>query len=200
VARKKPEAEPAVTPEKEETPMSTIVVQGSALPVSTRYAEGHVLTAIEAGVLNQTLFENMRNNFASKIKAARTALGLGDDDILDTSIPYSTTAGEGEAAVTTEHKSIDEQWAEHSEAYQFGVRRVGGGTGKRVGNPYEREALRLAKAAVEKKVREKYGKLNAVPKETLDALIEQHSKSEAVVAKAKENVDALGDIDLGIEV
>lgn len=199
MARSKTKAEPAEIP-KELSNMTSIVVQGSSLPVEARYVEGHPLTAIEAGVLNQTLFENMRNNFAPKIKAARAALGVGDDEVLDTSLPYTTTAGKGEAAVTTEHKSIDEQWAEHTAAYQFGVRRVGGGTGRRVGDPYEREAIRLATASVHSKVKEKYGKLNAIPKETMEGLIEQYSKNEAIIAKAKENVDALGAIDLGIEV
>lgn len=46
----------------------TITIAGNPFTVSPRYAEGHVLTANEANALNQTFFENLRNNFAGKAK------------------------------------------------------------------------------------------------------------------------------------
>lgn len=46
----------------------TITISGKAFNVEPRYAEGHVLTANEASALNQTYFENLRNNFAGKAK------------------------------------------------------------------------------------------------------------------------------------
>lgn len=46
----------------------TLTIAGTAYSVEPRYAEGHVLTANEASALNQTYFENLRNNFASKAK------------------------------------------------------------------------------------------------------------------------------------
>ena len=48
--------------------MNTITIAGKPFNVAPRYAEGHVLTANEASALNQTYFENLRNNFASKAK------------------------------------------------------------------------------------------------------------------------------------
>lgn len=46
----------------------TITISGKPFTVQPRYAEGHVLTANEAAALNQTFFENLRNNFAGKAK------------------------------------------------------------------------------------------------------------------------------------
>lgn len=46
----------------------TITIAGKSFDVEPRYAEGHVLTANEASALNQTYFENLRNNFAGKAK------------------------------------------------------------------------------------------------------------------------------------
>lgn len=48
--------------------MSTITIAGKPFEVEPRYAEGHTLTANEASALNQTYFENLRNNFATRAK------------------------------------------------------------------------------------------------------------------------------------
>jgi len=45
-----------------------ITIAGKPYNVEPRYAEGHVINANEASALNQTLFENLRNNFAAKAK------------------------------------------------------------------------------------------------------------------------------------
>jgi len=46
----------------------TITIAGKPFNVEPRYSEGSVLTANEASALNQTFFENLRNNFATKAK------------------------------------------------------------------------------------------------------------------------------------
>ena len=48
--------------------MQTITIAGKPFTVAPRYAAGHVLTENEAQALNQTYFENLRNNFATKAK------------------------------------------------------------------------------------------------------------------------------------
>ncbi len=53
----------------------SITIAGTQFAVEPRYAEGHVLTANEASALNQTYFENLRNNFASQAKE-----GKGQDE------------------------------------------------------------------------------------------------------------------------
>src|SRR5262245_37189099 len=45
-----------------------ITIVGVQFTLPVRYAEGHVLTAVEAGALNQAYFESIRNNLASKVK------------------------------------------------------------------------------------------------------------------------------------
>jgi hypothetical protein len=52
----------------DETVKNKLTIAGKTYEVSPRYAEGHVLTANEASTLNQTLYENLRNNFAGKVK------------------------------------------------------------------------------------------------------------------------------------
>lgn len=49
-----------------------ITIAGTAFAVTPRYAEGHTLNANEASALNQTFFENLRNNFAAKAKEGAT--------------------------------------------------------------------------------------------------------------------------------
>jgi ribosomal protein L16 Arg81 hydroxylase len=48
--------------------MQTITISGKQFNVAPRYAAGHTLTENEAQALNQTMFENLRNNFATKAK------------------------------------------------------------------------------------------------------------------------------------
>lgn len=52
--------------------MQTVTISGKPYQVAPRYTEGHTLTANEASALNQTYFENIRNNFAGKAKEGAT--------------------------------------------------------------------------------------------------------------------------------
>ena len=54
-----------------ETPRREITISGVVLKVVSPYTEGHQLTAEEAHVLNQTLAENLRNNFATRVKEVK---------------------------------------------------------------------------------------------------------------------------------
>lgn len=54
----------------------TITIAEKSFEVTPRYAEGHTLTANEASALNQTYFENLRNNFAKKAKDGGTQADL----------------------------------------------------------------------------------------------------------------------------
>jgi hypothetical protein len=56
--------------------MQNLTISGKTFQVAPRYAEGHVLTANEASTLNQTFFENIRNNFAQKAKDGGTQAEL----------------------------------------------------------------------------------------------------------------------------
>ena len=60
---------------------STITIAGHAFQAPIKYAEGDTLEANEAGALNQTYHENLRNNFAKRVQEALDANGgsLPDD-------------------------------------------------------------------------------------------------------------------------
>lgn len=95
-----------------------ITIASHSFTVPVRYEEGHELTAGEASALNQTYHENLRNNFAKKVKDA------GDSPDL--------------AALQAE---LDAYAAE----YQFGVRAAGVGVTR---DPVLSEAMRIARKMV----------------------------------------------------
>lgn len=96
--------------------MEQITIAGHSFNVPVRYEEGHELTAGEASALNQTYHENLRNNFAKKVKDAGASADL--------------------AALQSE---LDVYAGE----YAFGVRSGGGGGVSR--DPVMSEAMRMAK-------------------------------------------------------
>jgi hypothetical protein len=57
-----------------------ITVQGIVFVAPAPYHEGYVLGSAEASVLNQTLAENLRNNFAPRMKKSETPLDQDDFD------------------------------------------------------------------------------------------------------------------------
>ena len=103
--------------------MEQITIAGKIFSAPLRYEEGHELNANEAAALNQTYHENLRNNFANKVKEAAEN---GDYDQI----------------------AMQRQFAEYAEAYQFGLR-IGGGA---VRDPVMSEALRMAKIRVKEKL------------------------------------------------
>ena len=59
---------------------NTITIQGESFSVDMPYSEGHVCTSTQAGALNQTRAENLRNNFASSVKKAAAAADEAGED------------------------------------------------------------------------------------------------------------------------
>jgi hypothetical protein len=111
----------------EET-MEQITIAGHSFNVPVRYEEGHELTAGEASALNQTYHENLRNNFAKKVKDAGAAADL--------------------AALQAELDA-------YAEAYAFGVRTAGTGVSR---DPVMSEAMRIAVKQIKDLIRSKGGK------------------------------------------
>lgn len=103
-----------------------ITIQGHSFRVPIRYAAGHVLLANEASALNQTLHENLRNNFAKKV-ADGVEAGVG---------------------LETLQAQLDDYAAE----YNFGVRT---GTGGFRGDPVMTLAMNAARELVRKAVKAK---------------------------------------------
>ena len=136
-----------------ETPKKEITIKGENFTVPAPYSEGHTLTEAEANVLNQTLAENLRNNFAGVVTSAKeeaekngTELDLG---------------------------ALQGQLEEYITEYEFGARRSSGpalnqtdkiaismareqvkkalvNAGKNVKDYSAEQITELAKAAVEK--------------------------------------------------
>lgn len=113
-----------------QTPRKEITIKEVVLKVISPFTEGMVLTAEQANVLNQTLAENLRNNFAPVVSQAKEASGGADKvNVAD----------------------LQNQLNDYTKEYAFGARRQAGVAV----NPVERIALGLAKDAVKKGLKKK---------------------------------------------
>lgn len=153
--------------QQESTMSEQITIQGFEFDVPSPFAEGHVLTAGQASALNQVFHENIRNNFAGKIKKKKEANETLDAAVLQTEV----TA--------------------YAESYEFGVR-TSGGT-RAVADPVKREALNLAKETLKAALRSKGKSLKEVGGvEWLNEKAEELVKTRPVfMEQAKERVASL---------
>lgn len=126
-----------------------ITVKGVSLSVPAPFGEGHVLKANEANVLNQTLAENLRNNFASTVADAIEKNG-GSLEGLDV-------------------KALQASMDAYVETYEFGARRSGGGGAPKL-EPRVRIALSIAKDKVKEAIRAKGLKVGDFDAEKITAL------------------------------
>jgi septin family protein len=102
--------------------------------VLARYQIGTTLTTEgEVSTIRQTLTENLRNNFASKVKNAANGGELTDEQL----------------------GALQNEFNEYAEKYQFGVRQAG--APRVVRDPIEREARKLAADNIKKAYFTKYG-------------------------------------------
>jgi len=129
----------------------TISIGDVTFPVPTPYTEGHTCNAVEASVLNQTLSQNLRNNFAPHVKKAQdTAAANGQDLDLE---------------------ALREKFASYAEQYVFSERRAGRGPI----DPVEREALKMAKESIRAACAREGISLKA---EETDSLANQHLRGQ----------------------
>ena len=165
------------------TPRKEITIQKIAFSVIAPFVEGHPLTENEANVLNQTLAENIRNNYASVVKRAIEEAG-GDAGAIDI-------------------KALQKNLETYMGEYEFGVRRSGGG-GARAMDPVERKAMELARAKIREFLKEKGYKISDVPGAKISELARKLlEKTPAITEEAKRQVeasrevaaDAIGDLD-----
>jgi len=149
--------------------MDTIVIQGIEFDVESPYSAGHALTEGEASAMNQLRHENLRNNFAKAVKAAKEKV-------------------EAEGGVIDQialQSALDEYAAE----YAFGVR--SSGAPRTSVDPVTREALSLAREAIRTAAKAKGLKLDKEKVEELaTGLIEKNpvfrSTAEQRIAQKKE--------------
>ena len=149
-----------------ETPRTDITIATKVFSVPQPYAEGHVLSSGEASALNQTYAENLRNNFAKKVKEAVDA-GTFDEDM------------------------IQSQLSDYATEYEFGVR-VGG---TRSSDPVGSEALSIMKEQVRLALQRSGKKLKdyttaQISGEAKRLLALGDANAEAVTALAKQRVES----------
>lgn len=134
---------------------TTIKIQGILFPATPRYAEGHPLTAQEALVLNQTLFENLRNNFASHIRKALDAKREGQPEDFT---PEFTA---------DELNDLQVKFGEYASAYSFSAPRAP----RTPVDPLQREMRAIAKDRVMAALAKKNISVRALPEGKMDEYI-----------------------------
>lgn len=142
-----------------------ITIQGQTFKVPIRYSAGHTLTEGEAGALNQTYHENLRNNFANKVRDGVEA-GTGLD-------------------------VLQQQLDDYANDYQFGVRTGGGGFR---GDPVMTLAMNIAREMVRQAIKSKGLDQEEWPAsrvtQAAKALIDSQGEDGKIVATARKQVEA----------
>lgn len=134
-------------------------IAGHTFEISQPYDEGHTLTAIEAKVLNQVRSENIANNCREAVKKA-------------------TEEGNLEEAA--------QRVREYDSDYVFTEQAAGGG--RKVRDPVEREARKIARELIKKRVQDAGHKVNEISKEKMEEYVEQVSTNDEVVKAAQKRV------------
>jgi hypothetical protein len=142
-----------------------ITIQGTIFRVPVRYAAGHTLNEGEAGALNQTLHENLRNNFAKKVAEGQ------------------------EAGLPTE--TLQQQLDDYANDYQFGVRT---GSGGYRGDPVMTLAMNNAREIVRGAIKAKGLDQDEWPaariSQAAKALLDAQGENGKMIAMARKQVEA----------
>jgi len=146
--------------------MSDLTIQGITFQAPDRYTEGHVMSAGEAMALNQTFHENLRNNFAARIKKVKDE------------------SGELTAEQTAQFIA---DFAAYAEDYEFAGRRT---AAPRV-DPVEREAMSIARNKLFEVMRAKGQDPKSLPKEKVGEVVAAIlEKNPQIRELARERINA----------
>lgn len=141
-----------------------ITIQGQIFRVPLRYAAGHTLSEGEAGALNQTYHENLRNNFANKVR-----------DGVEAGIPLET---------------LQQQLDDYASEYQFGAR-VGGGYR---GDPVMTLAMNIAREMIRQAIKAKGLDSEAWPPvkitQVAKAILESQGDDGKIISTARKQIEA----------
>lgn len=142
-----------------------ITIQGQTFRVPIRYAAGHTLNEGEASALNQTLHENLRNNFAKKVNEG-----------VEAGVPLET---------------LQQQLDDYANEYQFGVRTGGGGFR---GDPVMTLAMNVARELVRQAVKAKGLDQDEWPASRISqaakALLDRQGDDGKIITSARKQVEA----------
>lgn len=171
----------------ESTPFTEITVQGLTFSVPQPYAAGQIeLTEGEASQLNQVLGENLRNNFAAKIRSKVEAYKKANNMAEDQEV----------GADVLDKEELDREFEEYSREYEFGVRQASAGP-RAPADPVGKEAFRIAWTKIKAALQAKNIKLDSVSKEKKDELIKALlAKNPAIREEAERRVNATAEIAL----
>ena len=154
-----------------------IKIQGIRFDVSAPYTEGHTLTAAEAGALNQVRAENVANNIRPEVKTILKGV-FGAD-----SVP------KGEEVSEASQTELQDKITAYDKEYHFGM------TGMRSTDPVTAMANKIARGAIEKKIKsegmtvKQYKEENG--KDAYRALVAQVAGMPQVQAEAKRQVEGV---------
>lgn len=151
------------------TPPSSVelTIQGIAFRAPVRYAEGHVIDANEASVLNAVFHDNLRNNFAKVIKAKQ--------------------AEWAEAGPSAEQRaSLEASFATYAESYSF----ANSAARRNLLDPVERAARNIAKGLVTEAAQAKGIKVAELAEGVFDSHVAKVMQRPEVRAEAQRRVDA----------
>lgn len=165
--------ETAHTPPAAEAPGPALTVQGITfpLPLTPRYSEGHVLTLVEASVLNQTFAENLRNNWAGRMKAHLDKVAK---DVPTESLDASII------------EQLRTDFVEYAGTYTFGFRQP-----RIVLDPIEHLARKLAKETILSALRERKIDVKTISAEKMEEYVTSLlGKRPDLRKEAKRRIDA----------
>jgi hypothetical protein len=158
------------------TATQTLTIQGRTFTIPAPYTAGpRELTAGEAAALNQTMAENIRNNFAGMMKKA----------------------AEGDSPRQLGQAELDE----YAAAYKFGER---SGGARIMRDPVEAEEHKLATEAVKRWIKSQNKKVKDFTDEQFDGFVTRvvdskkfRAQAEEIVRVRQRDAQELGDLDLG---
>lgn len=153
------------------------IIAGHEFQISQPYEAGHTIDEVEAKVLNQVRGENIANNMRKAVKDAEA------EGTLD---------------------AVAQKVAEYDAAYTFSMPSAGGT--KRIVDPVEREARKLAREAIRASLANENPprKIKDIDPEKLEAAIETVAARDDILKLARKNVKdreslagATEELDLG---
>lgn len=156
------------------TDKPTIQIQGFDFEVPVRYAAGHILKENEAKALNQTFWENLRNNFASTIKGALK-------EIYGEKVPDDAKLDDDKML------ELQAQLEDYAEKYEFAVRGSGISTPR---DPVMAEAIRIALSAVKESIKAQGGSPKDYEAESLNTVAKQLVADDPEYMEAAQSIIA----------
>lgn len=159
----------------------TLTIYGLSAEISAPFVEGHVMTAAEAKALNQTRTENISNNVRKAVGALRSEDG-------------TFTAENTEKALAA--------IAEADAKYVFTL--ANAGSGRKVVDPVEREAVAIAKAGLTAKLKERGETIKGYDEKNGEGafaakvaeVAEREDVRKVAAKRVKERQNATGDFDI----